>query len=592
MVETPFDQRARPFPFRFVAIITLVVIWTFRLPNLEGWDDRFYVSQMVSVVSEGDLMLHDDLLAFDNVTEGARLRTIADMNPVRAGALSNNFGVGPAVIHSFYMWPRLIGTSGLPSSLRAASALGSMVLLVLLLLVMRTLLVELGFSPFAAGASALLAVYTGPLAVYGTRLQMNSHLPSALCGALLFWLAWRYRQEGGTVTAALLGLVAGLCAIVRFQDGVVPLLLAPFLLTRLTVSAERRRTLKELCLAALLAAAVLVIQALALDRHNSQVEGIPQGPSYMNWTSPRLDYFLLSPVHGLVPWTPLFALGLAALIYATWRARDDQKRLFIASLFVIAVVQCYVSAAPKDWWGGSSFGPRRLSTITAAVAVGLATIGSSAPRRILHFGALAATAWSIIVTWLFSLHFDDLNLVFAGRLSNESPFEASEYASTASLTWAAFRQFATETFSLIDHIPPSVLERLGGAAACVLVCVLTAFSWRAFVGSTRLRAIVATVTFLWVFIWTLALWRAPSNRDVNAVWFAMDQGQAGEERLEALQPEVAAAGRVLLAWRAVRSGRVEEGRTLLSRARSPQFPTIGLAEMALLDEAVVRKGEH
>jgi hypothetical protein len=592
MAETPFDQRARPFPFHFIAIVTLVVIWTFRLPNLEGWDDRFYVSQMVSVVSDGDLMLHDDLLAFDNVTEGARLRTIADMNPVRAGALSNNFGVGPAVIHSFYMWPRLIGTPGLPSSLRAASALGSMVLLVLLLLAIRTLLVDLGFSPFAAGASALLAVYAGPLAVYGTRLQMNSHLPSALCGTLLFWLAWSYRQEGGTVTASLLGLVAGLCAIVRFQDGVVPLLLAPFLLTRLKLSAERRRTIKELGLAAVMALVVLVIQALALDRHNSQIEGIPQGPSYMNWTQPHVGNFLLSPVHGLFPWAPLFGLGLAALIYAATRAKGDEKRLFMASLFVIAVVQCYVSAAPKDWWGGSSFGPRRLATITAAAAVGLATIGSTVPRSLAQIGALAATAWSIIVTWLFSLHFDDLSLVFAGRLSNESPFELSEYANPASLTWATFRQFSTETFSLVDHTPPSVLERLSGAAVCILVCGLAALSWRAFVGSSRLRAVVATVVLLWVFVWTFALWRAPSNRDVNAAWFAMDQGQAGEERLETLQPEVAAAGRVLLAWRAVRSGRVEEGRALLSRARSPHFPTIGLAEMALLDEAVVRKGEH
>ena len=85
------------------------------------------------------------------------------------------------------------------------------------------------------------------------------------------------------------------------------------------------------------------------------------------------------------------------------------------------------------------------------------------------------------------------------------------------------------------------------------------------------------------------VWVAPSNVAANRAWLAIERGTATETSLLGLPPEVAAAGRVLLAWQALRSGQVEEGRGLLSRASSPQFAPIGLADLAILDEAAARR---
>ncbi len=84
----------------------------------------------------------------------------------------------------------------------------------------------------------------------------------------------------------------------------------------------------------------------------------------------------------------------------------------------------------------------------------------------------------------------------------------------------------------------------------------------------------------------------PSNLPANEAWLAIGKGTATEASLENLPPEVAASGRVLLAWRAIRNGKLEVGRHLLERSRSAQFPGIGLADLALLDESAVRRGDR
>ncbi len=591
--SAPAWQTLRSLPLTFLGFLSVVLVLTVRLPHLEGWDEAFYVAQMVSVAGDGDLMLHDDLLAFENRNEATRLRTILVTNPAREGALSNNFGIGPAMIHSFYLWPRFIDTRGLPPRLRIDYGLGSIGILALTILAMRTLLIDLGFGRVTAGGCAVAATYLGPLAIYGTRLQLNSHLPSALCGVLVLLFAWRWAREGGASLSVLLGLACGLAAVVRFQDGLLGLALAPFLLaSAFQRTGERGRALGELGLAAVALAAVLAVQAIAIDRQTGQVTGMPQGVGYVDWANPQIAFFLFSPFHGLIPWTPMFALGLAALVFAARRAESTDQRWFFASLALLAVAECYISAAPTDWWGGSSFSARRLCTLTAPAAIGLAALTRAASRRLVLAVALAALCWSTMATSLFVRHFDDLGVVFAGQTSPESPLSLSGYPSPTRLGWPDFVRFPTGSFSLVDSARPSLVERVQGAAICVLICLCMALLWQVFLGSQRVRTAVAATAMAWTFIWLSAVWRAPSNLPANHAWLAIEQGTATEATLENLPPEVAASARVLLAWRAIREGQVEVGRRLLDRSRSPQFPAIGLADLALLDESAVRRGDR
>ncbi len=571
-------------PWGFVPTLTVLLVFTFGLAQPEGWDDSFYVAQMTSLIGDGDLLLQDDLLAFQSQDDALRLRALLFIAP--DGGVANMFGIGPAVLHSAYLWPSLRSSPELGQSFRIRIGLASMALLVLVALSIRTLLVRLEFGEGMASLCALGSVYWGPLAVYGTRLYLNSHLPSALCASLAALLCWDWAQRGGAGRAALIGFFCGLAAVVRFQDVLLGVTLAPFLLlTAERRTAGRRRAGLELALAGGVFVLVVAIQALALQRQSCLVWGIPQGSGFMRWTHPQLGLFFLSPYHGLLPWTPAFGVGLLALLLALWRARDRQRRVFIACLLVWVAAECYVSAATWDWAGGSAFGARRLSSVSVVAALGLATLLSSARRLVLVSFVGLASAWALVAASLFLADIDDLGVLARGGPSAENPL-AIEYPAPDRLVRPDLGRFVRGTFSLVEPTRPSLPHRAFGLALCVVICAGGVLGWRAVRRCPRFPTVIATACVGWACFWWLLVWRAPPNTAANRIWGQVVAGTASTQDLEALPPEIAAAARVVLSWKALRRGQLESGRRLLSEARSPQFLPPNLVDLALLDEAL------
>lgn len=87
--------------WRFLAGVVLVFTFC-RWPTFAGWDDAFYVTQLTSVLGDGDLVLQNDLLAYPNPA-GTRLRTLATV--LGDGALFNTFSIGPPLVNAIYLWP-------------------------------------------------------------------------------------------------------------------------------------------------------------------------------------------------------------------------------------------------------------------------------------------------------------------------------------------------------------------------------------------------------------------------------------------------------------------------------------------------------
>lgn len=583
----PFQPLLRPalkVPWTWIAVFACLLALTFRLARLEGWDEAFYVAQMSSVVGDGDLMLQDDLMAFENRTEASRLRTIVLVR--EDGSLLNMFGIGPAVIHSTYLWPKLRAGSSIDTSLRIALGLGSMVLMVILGLAIRSLLLHLGFGPATAGTCALATIFCSPLAVYGTRLYLNSHLPAAACAAVALLTLWLWGERGGASYAVLGGLSCGLAAIVRWQDALLAVTILPFLLI---VARERHghrlKAIGELALAATVFGITISIQAFAFLRQTSHM-GIPQGEGYMRWLEPELRLLLLSPFHGLVPWTPAFGVGLAALPIAIARSHKGRTRLFLACIALFVALECYVSALPRDWWAGSSFGARRLSTLAAPAAIGLAFIAQSVRRRgVLAIALVMCFGWAVLVGSLFSVHVDDLSVAFTGSPAEENPTPSGLYP--ASVNFGAL-EYVRDGFSFVDPSRPSKRERAAGAAWCFVVTVCSAYLW-CLVGARKvLRHTLAVASTCWVMAWAVAVWRTSSNAAADKIWREVCDGTAKPKDLDALPAEAAAAGRVVLGWKALRAGRLDEGREHLAHSRSKQFPPISLADLALLDETEVK----
>jgi hypothetical protein len=572
-------------PWGFVLALTILLALTFALPTLAGWDEAFYVAQLTSLVGDGDLLLQDDLLAFPNSGDMLCLRAITFTRS--DGGVANMFGIGPVIVHSSYLWPTIRSSPELGDSFRIQVGLASMALLVLFAVSTRSLLIRLGFGEGLASICSLGSIYWGPLALYGTRAYLTAHLPSALCGSLVALLCWDWAQRGGAGRAALIGFFCGLAAATRFQDALVALAMVPFLLLAARGRAgQRLRAAGELALAAAAFALVVGIQLLAFDRQSGHMFEIPQGPGFMRWTKPFLGLFFLSPYHGLLPWTPAFAMGLLALPVALRRARDPRQKVFLACLLFLAAAECYVSSATRDWSGGSSFSARRLCTISAVSAIGMAALVSSVRRR-----AIAAvlvgivSAWALVAASVFIVGVDDLNLLLRGTPSVENPRAAGEYPPGGRVSPLGFVRFVHHTFSLVDPTRPSMPQRALGLLLCLSICGGVVVAWRVGSRYPGLPAVIGGVCLAWACVCWLAVWKAPSNAAANAVWREVMAGTVSPQALESLPPEIAAAGRVVLSGKALRSGQIAKGRRLLSQSHSPQFPPPNLVDLAILDEA-------
>jgi len=92
---------------------------------------------------------------------------------------------------------------------------------------------------------------------------------------------------------------------------------------------------------------------------------LPLGMRF-DWFRPHVVSFLFSAWHGFLSWTPPAA---CALIGVLWMWQSD--RVFCAGAVGVLALQIYVNSQ-LDWWGGWSFGARRMVDVAPFLAVGFA----------------------------------------------------------------------------------------------------------------------------------------------------------------------------------------------------------------------------
>ena len=218
----------------------------------------------------------------------------------------------------------------------------------------------------AAGATvATLAIWVGTHALYYSLISpAYSHTASMLTSALFFstWLG--QRSEVSLGRAATWGALAGACALMRWQD-------ALFILIPLFEAARWNRPWVERIRAAgAVVAAWLIVfspQMIVWQVIYGQPFALPQGPSFIQWTSPHLVAMLFSDKHGLLSWAPLLLLALIGLVQF---ARTNPS--VVVPIAFVAVSSWYVNSAVADWWAGEAFGARRFLSQFPLFVLGLA----------------------------------------------------------------------------------------------------------------------------------------------------------------------------------------------------------------------------
>jgi hypothetical protein len=404
----------------WVAVAALVfgLGWIFgEFRTRTGWDDTFYLLQVSSLVEDGDVDLRNDALY--STLAPRDLQTFLT-GTLPSGTLKNTFSIGPAVLWlpayaAGMPWRQGAGT---PAAIRwSRSQLAALHLLSLAFLAgvawFLYRLLEIAGTNRRLALLATLALLLGtPLAVYGPALYTMAHLPSAVATSLLVASVLWLEKDAQPLQALLAGVALGLVFLVRWQDAVFGLLLwiplAPLL--------RGRRDLPRLAkLLAAIASGGLAMALLQLHVWHLELGSwltMPQGGGYMRWSQPHLREFLLSGYSGLLPWSPLFALAAAGLLLP-WRCRLSPRWRVVA--LVVLVVEVYINAAVRDWWGGDSFGARRMASCTPLVALGLANLAAVAAagrwRRPFTLVLGGLCLWGCFTTNLYWRHIRDLSLV-------------------------------------------------------------------------------------------------------------------------------------------------------------------------------------
>lgn len=245
---------------------------------------------------------------------------------------------------------------------------------------------------------ATLAVWLASSAIYYSLVSPTySHAPSMLAVSLFCFVWIRTRGQQTVSRYALLGALAGIAALMRWQDAV--LLVVPAIeAVATTRSGGWTGTVSKLVAAGAGAFVAFSPQMFVWQRLYGHPLTIPQGAAFMQWTTPALVAVIFSDNHGLFTWTPVIALACIGLVPLTRRAP-----VVGAGAIAFLLISWYVNAAVADWWAGEAFGARRFVACFPVFVLGTAAIfdrWNARPARI-----IACTAVFVVLTGLLLVQY-------------------------------------------------------------------------------------------------------------------------------------------------------------------------------------------
>jgi hypothetical protein len=220
-----------------------------------------------------------------------------------------------------------------------------------------------------AAVWATLTVWLASSALYYSVISPTYSHAASMLAVSAFWLAYiRLRADRRLSRYAALGALAGVAALMRWQDAILLAIPAADAVASIRVDGVRAGVTRAG--AAVMAAAIAFApQSLVWQRLYGHPLTIPQGSSFMKWGSPALWQVLVSDNHGLFSWTPVLLLAVAGLVLLV---RRDPRVGLAAAAFLIG--SWYVNASVADWWGGEAFGGRRFVACFPVFVLGTAML--------------------------------------------------------------------------------------------------------------------------------------------------------------------------------------------------------------------------
>jgi hypothetical protein len=366
-------SRSRLCALVLAAVCLLALAGAFR-PVVEG-DGVGYFGYLHAVLVRHTLDLAPEYAAAraagaDTDPPGLEARTAT-------GLPADYFPVGPALLAApAYLVALAAGGAGQPSwspLLVAAFTLTSLLCGLLALLLCWRL---------TGSIPAVVGVALGtPLTYYLLYEPSYSHAFSAFAVSLFVLAWWRGRHGRSAVAWLWLGVLLGVMAAVRWQDGALGAIVL------LTPPERQRWRLLLLAPGALLA----VAPQLLVD-HAIFGTWWPQRPpdQQLDLLSANQLLVLFSSWHGLFTWHPLTMAAVTGFLLV----RD--RTLRAACLYAL-VSQTLINSAVTDWWASAAFGSRRFADLVPFWAIGLAALAGRLPRAVTRAAVAAGAAWNVLL---------------------------------------------------------------------------------------------------------------------------------------------------------------------------------------------------
>jgi hypothetical protein len=332
-----------------------------------------YFAYLQSAVIDGDLDFSNDYRQLYRNADPETNVWLRSRTPI--GRVPNMMSVGPAILWSpFYVGTRVVLGAGAPGERAQGILYASVGVAGILYATVGAWLTFLACAllfPRRAAFWATLVVWLGGPAIYYSFVSpAYSHATSLFAVSLFVYVWLRTRGATGYGRTLLLGALAGLVALVRWQDSLVLLLpVAEALAMLWRRQAGVAAVTVRLGLLGVAAGIVFAPQLLAWQAIYGTPVVMPQGAGFMLWTSPAILSVLFSLKRGLFSWTPALLPAVAGLPLLIRR-----DRLVGWATVAVLAASVYVNAAVRDWWAGEAFGARRFVGDGVFVALGLSAL--------------------------------------------------------------------------------------------------------------------------------------------------------------------------------------------------------------------------
>jgi len=446
------EPRNRPWILAVIALFFIAL--TFR-PVVEG-DGVGYFAYLHAVLVRHSLDFASEYAA----ATAAHIPLFLPLfsAPGANGQLADFFPVGSAVLSApAYLVALALHSSGEPqfgSPFVEAFTLASLFYALIALAICYRLAASVVVSRRAALIGVLGATFATPLVYYMLSEPSYSHTFSVFCVSA-FLYAWWVGPPRTYVGWFVLGLLGGLMAMTRFQDGL--------LVAIVLIDAKRLRWPALMLLPGLLVgfAPQLIVDQLQFGTWMPQrVPGQDLNPLSGHYLS-----VLFSSHEGLFIWTPAVLLAAAGFFFI----KDRRLQLACALAFVLEVV--VTGAAPDD--AGASFGPRRFLDLIPFAVVGIAAVSERLGGRFAWPIVGALCAWNLILVanfeYVFGARYDPGYAgLFAGQVT------ALDYVPRLFAKGAVVRDLLLWRQANMGFDPVRGISLLVLEACCVVVALAVA----------------------------------------------------------------------------------------------------------------------